>query len=109
MAATAAAPAGGGEVLAALRRAPWWGVLALVLLAHWQLAERLPDWLGDDRLGSGAADRAPARIDVAFVRTLTAAPPPAVPPPVGVAAPAHLPAVAKRPAAAASRPAAVRA
>jgi uncharacterized protein YbdZ (MbtH family) len=73
-----------------------------VLLAHLLLADRVLE----QRLGWGNGDKPPPRIDVAFVRELTAAAPPAVgapPPPRPVAA--RLPAVASKPRQAASAPA----
>jgi len=60
--------------------APRWGTLAKlavsVTLAHlWLAAEVVPD-----RLGEGAADSRPRRIEVAFVRELAPAAPPALAP-----------------------------
>ena len=79
-------------------------VLAVVVsLAHWALTE----WLPLPRLGDGAAERMPQRIEVAFVRELApAAPPPA--PVVVRRAPRARPkaAAALPPAEAASAPAA---
>ena len=74
--------------------------MAVVTLVHLGLAAMLEDLA---RLGSGAADTSPARIDVAFVRELAPAePPPVAPLPAPALAPA--PAVASPPAAAASAP-----
>ena len=74
--------------------------MAVVTLVHLGLAVMLEDLM---RLGSGAADTSPARIDVAFVRELAPAePPPVAPMPAPTPAPA--PAVASPPAAAASAP-----
>ena len=74
-------------------------VVAAVTVAHLWLMSQMEDLA---RLGSGAADTSPARIDVAFVRELAQAEPPPVaavraPPaaqaePAPVAAPAPLPA-----------------
>ena len=47
--------------------------MAVVTLVHLGLAVMLEDLA---RLGSGAADTSPARIDVAFVRELAPAEPP---------------------------------
>jgi hypothetical protein len=79
-------------------------VLALVVavsLAHWWLAQLMPL----SRIGEGAADRMPKRIEVAFVRELAPAAPP--PPPVVVArkAPKARPKPVPAPAEAASAPA----
>jgi len=81
------------------RRGGWWALLLGVALLHLLLLGRL----ADNRIGWGAGDHAPARLAVAFVRTLqAAAPPEAAPPPAAAPATApHLPAVAK----AAARPA----
>jgi hypothetical protein len=78
-------------------------VLALVVavsLAHWWLGQ----WLPLARIGEGAADRMPKRIEVAFVRELAPAAPP--PPPVVVArkAPKARPKPVPAPAEAASAP-----
>ena len=74
--------------------------MAVVTLVHLGLALMLEDLM---RLGSGAADTSPARIDVAFVRELAPAePPPVAPVPAPVPAPA--PAAARPPAGAASAP-----
>ena len=85
-----------------MSRRRWWAlalVLAVTLLHLW-----LVTWVEDlARLGAGAADTSPARIDVAFVRELALAEPPPVPPappPVVVPSPA-----AAAPAQAASAPA----
>ena len=73
-------------------------MVAAVTLVHLGLAVMLEDLM---RLGSGAADTSPARIDVAFVRELAPAEPPPVAP-VPAPAPAPAPAAASPPAAAAS-------
>ena len=76
-----------------MSRRRWWAValvLAVTLLHLW-----LVTWVEDlARLGAGAADTSPTRIDVAFVRELALAEPPPV-------APARPPAVVPTPAAAA--------
>ncbi len=52
-------------------------LLALaVSLAHWWLAQLLPDV----RIGDGSAERMPKRIEVAYVRELAQAAPPAAAP-----------------------------
>lgn len=88
---------------AAPRRQAWfWGLAIAVGLAHLGLADRLLQ----ARLGWGGGERMPPRIDVAFVRELAPAAPPAPPPvvaPPPAAAP-RLPAVAKTPRRAASAP-----
>ena len=83
------------------QRSGFWLLVAGVGAAHLLLANRL----AEDRVGWGSGDAPPARIEVAFVRELAAAKPPAV---VAPAAPAErrLAAVASRPLAAASAPAA---
>ena len=60
------------------RRARLWALAGLVLLGHLWLVET--QW--PDRLGAGAADAPPRRIEVAFVRELAPAAPPAQPPAV---------------------------
>ena len=85
------------------RRAAVLGLVVAVSLAHWWLGQLLPL----ARIGDGAAERMPKRIEVAFVRELApAAPPP--PPAVVVArkAPRVRPKVVPPPAEAASMPAA---
>ena len=79
------------------RRPGFWLLAAAVLLAHLLLSNQL----ADGRVGWGAGEAAPARIEVAFVRRLEAAAPPVV---VAVPAPAapRLPAVARAPMPAAS-------
>jgi hypothetical protein len=78
------------------RTGRWWALLAVVALAHVLLIARL----AEDRIGWGAADRVPARIDVAFVRELQAAAPPvAAPAAAAPAKAARLPAVAEKAAA----------
>ncbi len=83
-----------------MSRRRWWaaGLLVLVTLAHLWLMTMLEDLA---RLGAGAADTSPARIDVAFVRELAQAEPPPVPP---VAVPPVVSAAAPAPAPAASAP-----
>jgi Protein of unknown function (DUF3108) len=77
-------------------------VLALALmvsLAHWWLAQLLPEL----RIGEGSAERMPQRIEVAYVRELAqAAPPPMAPVVVARRAPARPAPAAKKPAPAAS-------
>jgi hypothetical protein len=77
-------------------------VVAAVTVAHLWLMSQMEDLA---RLGSGAADTSPARIDVAFVRELAPAePPPAVAvraPPAAQAEPAPVAAAAPLPAASA--------
>lgn len=75
-------------------------LVAVVTLVHLGLALMLEDLV---RLGSGAADTSPARIDVAFVRELAPAEPPPVAP-VPAPSPAPALAAANPPAAAASEP-----
>ena len=76
-------------------------LLALaVAVAHWWLAE----WLPLARIGDGAADRMPKRIEVAYVRELAPAAPPAVAP--VVVAPKARPRRAKPPVPAAAASAA---
>ena len=60
------------------RRAAVLALVVAVSLAHWWLGQ----WLPLARIGDGAADRMPKRIEVAFVRELAPAAPP--PPPVVV-------------------------
>lgn len=68
----------------------------------------LLDEIARSRLGEGAGQKLPTRIEVAFVRELAqAAAPVAAPPPAPAPAPARLPAVARAPAHKASAPAAV--
>ena len=77
-------------------------VVAAVTVAHLWLMSQMEDLA---RLGSGAADTSPARIDVAFVRELAQAEPPPVAavraPPAAQAEPAPLAAPAPLPAASA--------
>ncbi len=86
----------------ARRRAALLGLVGLVALLHGLVAWLLPL----PRIGEGAAERMPARIEVAYVRELTPAPPPLVapaPPPRRRAAPrvaAPAPAASAVPAAA---------
>jgi hypothetical protein len=82
------------------RRAAVLALVVAVSLAHWWLGQ----WLPLSRIGEGAADRMPQRIEVAFVRELTPAAPP--PPPVVVRkAPRVRPKAVPAPAEAASAPA----
>jgi hypothetical protein len=70
----------------ARRRAALLGLVGLVALLHGLVAWLVPL----PRIGDGAAERMPARIEVAYVRELTPAPPPVVapaPPPRRRAAP----------------------
>ena len=60
------------------RRAAVLALVVAVSLAHWWLGHLLPL----SRLGEGAAERMPKRIEVAFVRELAPAAPPAAPPAV---------------------------
>ena len=89
-----------------MNKGPWRRRRALLLLAlavdvaHWWLAE----WLPLARIGDGAADRMPKRIEVAYVRELTPAAPPAVAP--VVVAPKARPRRAKPPVPAAAASAA---
>lgn len=73
----------------------------LVSLAHWWLASLLPL----ARIGEGSAERMPARIEVAYVRELAPAAPPAVAPVVAAPRPVRRAAAAPKPASAASAPA----
>ena len=80
-----------------LRRAVAGGLLLLVVIwLHYLLADQLPD----SRLGIGAADSRPKRLDISFVRELAPTAPPAV-------APRVLPAAPQRSAAAAAPAASV--
>ena len=80
-------------------RPGFWLLAAVVVLAHLLLGNRL----AEDRVGWGAGDAPPPRIEVAFVRELAAAAPPPVAAPVAVVE-RRLPAVAAPAAAAASAP-----
>jgi hypothetical protein len=83
------------------RRAALLVLGVLVSLAHWGLAHLLPEL----RLGDGAADRMPRRIEVAYVRELTpSAPPAAAPVVMPRARPRAKRAVAPKPESAASAP-----
>jgi len=80
------------------RRTAVLGLAVVVSLAHWGLARLLPEV----RIGDGSAERMPKRIEVAYVRELAPAPPPAAAP-VVVARPAvPRPKAAPKPASAAS-------
>lgn len=81
------------------QRTGFWLLVAGVGLAHLLLANRL----AEDRVGWGSGDAPPPRIEVAFVRELAAARPPAVVAPA-VPAERRLAAVAAQPLAAASAP-----
>jgi hypothetical protein len=81
------------------RRPGFWLLGAVVVLVHLLLGDRL----AEDRLGWGAGDAPPPRIDVSFVRELAAAAPPVVQAPVAVAE-RRLAAVAAKPLVAASAP-----
>ena len=63
------------------RRPGFWAVIALVLLVHLLLSNRLLE----DRIGWGAGDKAVSRIEVAFVRELVAAEPPPLAPQMATA------------------------
>ncbi len=58
------------------RRTALFGLVLLVSLAHWGLGQ----WLPLSRIGDGRADRMPKRIEVAYVRELAPAAPPAAAP-----------------------------
>ena len=79
------APAAGsgpqGETRWWQRRPGFWAVMAVVVLAHVLLSNRLLE----ERVGWGAGDKAVSRIEVAFVRELVAAEPPPLAPPVASA------------------------
>ena len=80
------------------RRTAVFVLVVVVSLAHWWLAQLLPAV----RIGDGSAERMPKRIEVAFVRELKPAAPPAAAP-VVVARPARArPKAAAKPAPAAS-------
>jgi hypothetical protein len=80
------------------RRTAVLGLAVVVSLAHWGLGRLLPQV----RIGDGSAERMPKRIEVAYVRELAPAPPPAAAP-VVVARPAvPRPKAAPKPASAAS-------
>ena len=81
-------------------RLGFWLLATAVAVAHLLLANQL----AQDRMGWGAGDAPPPRIEVAFVRELAAAPPPAVVVPTAPAKP-RLAAVAAKPKVAASAPA----
>jgi len=82
------------------RRPGFWVLAAVVAIGHLLLGNRL----AEDRVGWGAGDAPPPRIEVAFVRELAAATPPPAARPVALAE-RRLAAVAAAPAAAASAPA----
>ena len=63
------------KALALRRRTAVLGLVVGVSLAHWWLAQ----WLPLPRIGDGSAERMPKRIEVAFVRELAPAAPPAAP------------------------------
>ena len=87
-----------------MNRRRWWALALVVVVTGLHLG--LVAWVEElARLGTGAADTSPARIDVAFVRELAPAePPPVEPAPLPVVVP---PMAAAAPAQAASAPAAV--
>ena len=58
------------------RRAAIVTLAVVVSLGHWLAMQ----WLAEMRIGDGRADRMPKRIEVAFVRELAPAAPPAVAP-----------------------------
>jgi len=80
-------------------RPGFWLLAMVVALAHLLLGNRL----AENRVGWGAGDAPPPRIEVAFVRELAAAAPPPAAAPVAVAE-RRLPALADTPAVAASAP-----
>ena len=82
------------------RRAALVALAVAVSLAHWGLAE----WLPLPRVGDGAAERMPQRIEIAFVRELAPAAPPAAAPVVVRKAPKPRPKAVAPPAQAASVP-----
>jgi hypothetical protein len=84
-----------------MRRPGFWGLCGAVVLMHLLVSNRLLE----NRIGWGAGDKPPPRIDVAFVRELqAAAPPQAAAPAPAAPAERRLPAVAAQPQAAASAP-----
>lgn len=83
------------------RRAALAALAVVVALAHFGLALLLPDL----QIGEGRGERMPQRIEVAYVRELQQAPPPAAPPVVR-SKPRPRPAAVPKPAEAASAPAA---
>ena len=83
------------------RRAAVLGLVVAVSLAHWWLGQLLPL----ARIGDGAAERMPKRIEVAYVRELAPAAPPPPPAPAVVARKPLRPKAVPRPAAPASAPA----
>ncbi len=92
-------PKAGLTLLRPGRRPGLWLLAIGVAVLHVLLANQL----AQDRVGWGAGDAPPPRIEVAFVRELAAAPPPAVVVPAAVAKP-RLAAVAAKPQAVASAP-----
>ena len=80
-------------------RPGFWLLAMVVALAHLLLGNRL----AENRVGWGAGDAPPPRIEVAFVRELAAAAPPPAAAPVAVVE-RRLPALADTPAVAASAP-----
>lgn len=85
-----------------MRRPGFWLLCALVVGVHLLVSNGLLE----NRVGWGAGEKPPPRIEVAFVRELAATAPPPVAAPV-VAAKRRLPSVAAKPLAAASAPAPV--
>jgi hypothetical protein len=86
----------------AARRRGWLALIVVVALGHLVTV----DWLVEDRFGWGQGERAPPRIEVAFVRELAQAPAPVATPPPPAAHAARrarpVPAPASAPEAAAS-------
>ena len=96
-----AAPRPRPDAAPRIRRPGFWALGAGVVLAHLLFTNKLLQ----DRVGWGAGDKAPPRIDVTFVRELVAAAPPPTAPAVAAPAERRLPTVAAKPqAAAASAP-----
>jgi hypothetical protein len=82
------------------RRTAVLGLAVMVSLAHWGLGQLLPPL----RIGDGSAERMPKRIEVAYVRELKPAPPPAAAPLVVARRASPKPKAAPQPAPAASAP-----
>jgi hypothetical protein len=83
------------------RRTAVLGLVVVVSLLHWALGQLLPPL----RIGDGSAERMPKRIEVAYVRELAPAAPPAAPPVVVARRASPKPKAAPQPAPAASAPA----
>jgi len=91
----------GHDATPRMRRPAFWALGAVVVVAHLLFTNTLLQ----DRVGWGAGDKPPPRIDVSFVRELVAAAPPATAPAAAAPAERRLPTVAAKPqAAAASAP-----